>query len=257
MLLKRTDIINSQALVTYLREDLPEAVRSKNRLEMLDFLKCLTDRNSLSEQETLVTTWGLIGRTCGEAELNLALVQLIDFLGHTHSLICGVAYHEILRLAEDLGRTPLELFNPFWSSIATHVVKDLITRPQKAQQLSDLLGMSVNDLLLRTQTDTVPYLLLARKKEVLQRIAQARGSTTGVQDLWLQPPKNLAAVLSLLLVQQSPDVEQAAISLLQDAAPDFNEAGLSAMVKVDPILIACEILKHAGDSQDAKKAQVS
>jgi serine/threonine-protein kinase ATR len=243
-------------LTSFLRDTISEDIRAKNRREALDFFKCLTERNNLSEQETLVITWGLVGRTCGEAELNISLIQLVDYLGHTHSLICGVAYHEILRLAEDLNLTPLELFKPFWSSVATHVVKDLITCPQKAQQLSELLSLSVNELLLLTQTDTVPYMILARKQDVLLRIAQARGLTTAVQELWLQPSKNLAAVLSLLLVQQSPDVEQASVALLQDAAPGFNETDLSALVKLDPILIACEILKHAGDFQDGKKPQV-
>lgn len=226
-------------------------------MEALDFFKCLTDRNNLSEQETLVITWGMIGRTCSEAELNIALIELVDYLGHTHSLICGVAYHEILRLADDLDLTPLELFKPYWSSVATHVVKDLINCPQKAQQLAELLGLGVNELLILTQTDTVPYLILAKKKDVLQRIAQARSPTTGVQELWLQPSKNLAAVLSLLLVQQSPDAEQSAVALLQDAAPGFSETDLSTLVKLDPILIACEILKHGGDFPETKKSQVS
>jgi serine/threonine-protein kinase ATR len=150
----------------------------------------------------------------------------------------------------------LELFKPFWSSIAMLVVKDLITCPQKAQQLSELLGMSVHEMLILTQTDTVPYLILMKKRDVLQRIAQARSATTTIQDLWLQPSKNLAAVLSLLLVQPSADVEQSAVDLLQEAAPGFSETDLSALVKVDPILIACEILKHAGDFQEAKKPNV-
>ncbi|KAF2431255.1 hypothetical protein EJ08DRAFT_649062 [Tothia fuscella] len=247
-------IAAAQALMAYLRDDLPSEIRSKNRREALDFFKCLTERNSLSEQETLVMTWGLVGRTCGDAELNIALIQLVDYLGHTHSLICGVAYHEILRLAEHLNRSPLELFKPFWSSVAMLVVKDLITCPQKAQQLADLLSMSVNELLMLTQTDTLPYLILMRKRDVLQRLAQARSAHTNVQDMWLQPSKNLAAVMSLLLVQQSPDVEQASYDLLQDAAPGFmDETDLSALVKVDPILIACEILKHAGDLPEGKK----
>jgi serine/threonine-protein kinase ATR len=242
--------------MSYLREELPEDIRSKNRLQSLDFFKCLTERNNLSEQETLVITWGLVGRTCGEAELNLALIQLVEYLGHTHSLICGVAYHEILKLAEDFGRTALQLFKPFWSSVAMNVVKDLIKCPQKAQQLAELLEISVNELLILTQTDTVPYLILCRKKDVLQRVAQARGITTAVQDVWLQPSKNLAAVMSLLLVQEAPDVEQAAIALLQHAAPGFAESDLSAMVRVDPILIACEILKYAGDCHAPKKLHV-
>jgi serine/threonine-protein kinase ATR len=203
-----------------------------------------------------VVAWSLIGRHCGEDELNLALIQLVDFLGHTHPVISGVAYHEILKIAEDLNRTPLELFKPFWSSVALHVVKDLLARPQRVQLLCDLLGISVMNFLQLTQIDTIPYLILTRRRDVLLKIAQARGSAAGVQDLWLQPSRNLAAVISLLLIQPTPDAELAAIGLLKDAAPDFTEPDLSNLVRVDPILIACEILKQAGDCQDAKRVQV-
>lgn len=242
--------------MAYLRQGIREDVRTKNRREILDFLRCLTDRNNISEHESLVVAWSLIGRHCGEDELNLALIQLVDFLGHTHPVISGAAYHEILKLAEDLNRTPMELFRPFWSSVALHVIKDLIARPQRVQQLSELLGISVNDFLLLTQTDTVPYLILTRRRDVLLRIAQARGPAAGVQDLWLQPSKNLAAVISLLFLQPSPDAELAAIGLLKDAAPDFTEHDFSNLVKVDAILIACAILKEAADCQDAKRSQV-
>lgn len=34
-------------------------------------------------------------RVCDEDELNIALLQLVDLLGHTHPLICGVAYNEV------------------------------------------------------------------------------------------------------------------------------------------------------------------
>lgn len=243
--------------MAYLREDIREDIRTKNRREVLDFLRCLTDRNNVSEHESLVIAWSLIGRHCGADELNLALIQLVDFLGHTHPVISGAAYHEILKLAEDLNRMPMELFKPFWSSVALHVVKDLIARPQRVQQLSELLGISVNDFLLLTQTETIPYLILTRRRDVLLRIAQARGPAAGVQDLWLQPSKNLAAVISLLFIQPSPDPELAAIGLLKDVAPDFTEHDLSNLVRVDPILIACAILKEAAVGQDAKRVQVS
>lgn len=246
-------IASIRALVSYLREELCEPVRTRNRLDALDFLKCLTEKNDLSVQETLTFAWGLIGRTCGDAELNLALIQLVDYLGHSHPLVSGPAYHEILGLADARACSPLELFKPYWNSLATHVIKDIFACPQKVQQLADLLGISVNDLLLLTQADTVPYLVLTRKRDVLQRIAQARGPSIALQDLWLQPSRNLASVLALLLVQPSEDPEQSAIALLKDASPKFAETDLSALIKVDPILSACEILKYASDCPEAKR----
>jgi serine/threonine-protein kinase ATR len=246
-------IASAKALVSYLREGLQDVVRTRNRLDTLDFLKCLAEKNNLTDQETLTFAWGLIGKTCGDTELNLALIQLIDYLGHSHSLVSGAAYHEILELAESRKCTPFELLKPYWGSLATHVVKDIYACPQKVQQLAEIVALSVNDLLLMTQVDTVPFLVLTRKKDVLQRIAQARGPSITVQDLWLQPSRNLAAVLALLLVQPSEDSEQSAIALLKDVSPSFQEDDLSALVKVDPILIACEIVKHASNCPEAKK----
>lgn len=36
------------------------------------------------------------GRMCGETELNLALIELVKALGHSHRLVCGTAYLEVV-----------------------------------------------------------------------------------------------------------------------------------------------------------------
>jgi serine/threonine-protein kinase ATR len=243
----------AQALVPYLRDDLPQDVRQRNRIDTLDFLKRLADKGILHVQETLTFAWSLIGQTCGGPELNIALIQLVDYLGHSHPLISGAAYHEIIQLARYRDCAPAELIRPYWKSLAIHVVKDVYVCPQKIQQLSDVLCISVGELLIQTQTETIPYLILTRKRDVLQRIAQARGPSTNVHDLWLQPSRNIAAVLAFLLIQPLENSEQNAIALLREASPDFAEADLSGLVKLEPIQTACEILKYAADYPDVKK----
>lgn len=198
--------------------------------------------------------WSQVGRVCGEEELNIVLVKLVEYLGNGHPLICAVAFDEIARLADAKNCSAEGLFRSFWRTIAVTVVKDLHSRPQKAQQLSELLGMSVGRFLLQTQGETIPYLVLTRSKDILQRVATARNMD--IRDICLQPPKHLALILALLLQQNFPDPENAIMSILCDAAPEFQEADLPALIRLEPIPIACEMLKVAGEQHRSKKAPI-
>src|SRR4051794_6909331 len=109
------------------------------------------------------------------------------------------------------------LFRPFWRSIGYSVIKDLHSNPQKAQLLSDLTEQSVTNLLLSTQLETLPHLVLAKRKDILGRIALTRGISA--REVCLQPRKNLAAILGLLLCQPVANVEQNAVDALQAVAP--------------------------------------
>jgi serine/threonine-protein kinase ATR len=136
-------------------------------------------------------------------------------------------------------------------------MKDLHNKPQKAQQLSDLTEQSVSSLLLLTQAEILPHLVLTKRKDILQRIATARGTT--IQDICTQPRRNLAGILALLLCQQVTDVEKSAMETLVAVAPAFqeNDNDLSDWVKLEPVLVACEVLKAAADQHDSRKPNVS
>ena len=246
----------AHALMPFIDENLPTDLRTANRVSLIEFLRTLSDRNSLSEQETLVFAWGLVGRKCGEKELNLVLLQLVEYLGHPQALICGVAFSEIASLAEDLNKSVGELFRPFWRSVAISVVKDISSCPQKVQQLSDLLSIDVDGLLLLTQAETIPYLTLTKRKDILERIASARGPNTNIRDLWRQPSKNVAAVVSSLLLHHNSEAEKAILALLCEVDPDFTEIDLSTLVNIDPVLCASEILKATGDGLGIQRNQV-
>ncbi len=249
-------IAAAHTLMSFIDESLPTDLRTANRVSLIEFLRTLSDRNSLLEQDTLIFAWGLVGRKCGQKELNLVLLRLVEYLGHPQALICGVAFSEIASLAEALNKSVGELFRPFWRSIAIIVVKDIFSCPQKVQQLSDLLSIDVDDLLLLTQAETIPYLTLTKRKEVLERIASARGPSTKVKDLWMQPPKNVAAVVSSLLLHHSSETEKAILTLLCEVDPDFTENDLLTLVNIDPIFSACEILKATGDGLEIQRNQV-
>ena len=152
---------------------------------------------------------------------------------------------------------PIELLRPYWRSIGFAVIKDLHNKPQKAQHLSDLTEQSVPSLLLATQTEILPHLVLTKRKDIIQRIATAR--QTSIQDVLIQPRKNLASILALLICQPVADIEKSTMDALLAIAPAFQENNrvLSDWVKLDPTLIACEILKSAADQHSSRREQVS
>ncbi|KAK5172495.1 hypothetical protein LTR04_000014, partial [Oleoguttula sp. CCFEE 6159] len=254
--LRELRIAAGRTLSAYLRDDLPEELRRKNRVLALNFLKALSDRNDLGEQETLIMAWGQVAAVSGDEVLNIILLRLIDFLGHSNPLISGLAFDELSQLSTTLNQKPEVLLRPFWRSIGITVLKDLQTRPQKAQHLSDWLDMSVNQFLLLTQTETLPYLVLTKKGHVLQRIAAARGGDTTVLDLCMQPRTNLAAILALLFLQPSPDVERFALNTFCEVVPKLSESDLLGLMKLEATLIACEMLKAAGDEDSSRKPKV-
>jgi serine/threonine-protein kinase ATR len=161
-----------------------------------------------------------------------------------------------LSLGEASNKSIADLLKPYWRNIAVTVVKDLQSRPQKAQQLAELLRMSVNQMLLLTQFDTIPYLVLTKRKDVLQRIASARNPPTSVKDIITHPKRTFAAVLALLLRQQSTDLEEAVMDILRDSAPEFAEIDLQGLVNTDPPLIAFELLKATADADESMKNKV-
>jgi serine/threonine-protein kinase ATR len=112
-------------------------------------------------------------------------------------------------------------------------------------------------MLLSTQADILPHLVLTKRKDILEQIATARGSS--IQDVCIQPRKHLANILALLLCQPVADVEQSTMDALVSVSPAFGESGygLSDYVKYEPVMVACEILKSAADQNESKKPQVS
>lgn len=253
--LRELRIAAAHTLPSFLRDGLPDELRTRNRQLAMEYLRSLSDRDVASEQETLIMAWGQAAISCGETELNLVLLRLVDYLGHRNFLVCAFAATEIEKIAQAKGKTTLELFQPFWRSIAVSVVQDLVSKPQKAQQLVDLLEMNLNSFLLMTQRDTLPALVLTKNRDVLQRIAAARKRGTGIQDLCLEPRTNLVAILTLLLSQPVSDPEETAFRCLCEAAPAFKGTDIAELVRLDPVLMTCEMLKHCGEEDEQRKKQ--
>lgn len=254
--LRELRISASRTLVAFLRVDLARELRDKNRRTALEFLRALTAKNPTSHHETLILAWGQIAIVCGERELNLALLRLIDYLGHPNSLVCALAFSELEGVSECLLLSPQALLGPYYSSIAVAVVQDLHAKPKQIQHLVDFLEMSVAKFLVLTQRETIPFLVLTKKKDILQQIASARKQNSSIQDLCLSPPTNLAAVLAFLLVQPATDIETSAMNHLLEVAPDLQSSDLATLIKLDPVLVACEMLKTAADQDEGDPAKI-
>jgi serine/threonine-protein kinase ATR len=229
---------------------------ARNRKNAIAILKSMSEKNRPHLVETCIMAWGQLGRVVDEDELNLVLLQLCDYLGSSNHLISAFAFNEILKLAESRNTTPRLLFEPYWRSLAYLATKDMLQRPQRSRAIAELLQVSVNELLLLIQTHALPWLVLDRRKEIIQRIAEARGET----DIWrpLMDGSNLAAVLALLLAQEQPnDTVEFAKSRLEEISPHFQSEDMLNLLQSEPVLIAMELLKAAGDADASRKALVS
>ncbi|KAK4200596.1 hypothetical protein QBC40DRAFT_68990 [Triangularia verruculosa] len=226
----------------------------RNTTRIISLLKSISDQNEVSLQETCIMAWGQVGRVVADAELNLVLIKLVEYLGHQNMMVSTVAFNEVMNLAAARDVTIDHLFRPFWPSLAFSVVKDLVSRPQTTQLVAELLQFSVHNLLKLLQRHALPWLVLSRKRDVIQKIAEARGE----KESWAPcvDAENLPSILALLLVQQVPDVVEHSMALLQHTSAHFNKSPLGDFLRTGPLLIAVELFKYAAAGDDDRKPQV-
>ncbi|KAF5985926.1 uvsb pi-3 kinase [Fusarium coicis] len=227
---------------------------SRNRKNSIAFLKSISDKNQPNLTETFIMAWGQLGTVVWEHELNLVLIKLLEYLGSNNNIVSACAFNELLNLADARRVTPRRLFEPFWPSLAYMTTKDMVQRPQMSRTIAELLQVSVNELLLLIQTHALPWLVLDKQKDVIQKIAEARQES----EVWLPliDPANLAATLALLLVQDTDDIASFAKSRLEELSTHFQTEPLVNLLQVEPVLTVIELLKAAGDADETKKAPV-
>lgn len=161
---------------------------------------------------------------------------------------------QVQRISNHSQYSALKLFAPYWRTIAITVVEDIQRRPQTVQQMSDLLAMSVSDFLSMTQVHTVPFFVLTKRQEILQRIADACGQSIMVL---CREHNNLAAILSCVLLRSSHDVETLVMALLNAISPEFSNVDCAELLKSEPQATASELLRAAGEEDDAKRSKVT
>lgn len=69
---------------------------------------------------------------------------------------------------------------------------------------------------------------------------------------------NLSAILALLLAQDVPlsQLENFTMSLLRHISSHFNDSSLADLLRVETVQNIMELLKAAGDGDEARKARV-
>jgi serine/threonine-protein kinase ATR len=135
------------------------------------------------------------------------------------------------------------------------VAKSLQNRPHMAEHLCDLLGMKVDDFLRLTEMHTLPYLVLMRKRDLITRIGASHNPVMTPFQLCTEK-NNLAAILALLLIQSSTDHGGMIISLFLEVSEEFQNYDAEDLIRVEPIQIACELLKGLGDCGEGKTGKV-
>lgn len=228
---------------------------ARNRKNSIALLKSTSDQDQPHLIETRVMAWGQIGRVVAEDELNLVLIKLLEYLGNSNNIVSSFAFNELLNLAEARNTTPRRLFEPFWKSLAYMATKDMVHRPQRSRAIAELLQISVRELLLLIQTHALPWLVLEKRLDVIQKIAEARQE----EDIWpiLMDGPNLAATVALLLVQESENIDNFVTSRLKEISPHFHSLSLLNLFQSEPVLIALELLKAAANADETRLPAVS
>ncbi len=110
--------------------------------------------------------------------------------------------------------------------------------------MAELLGISVSEFLILTQSYTVPWLVLTKRVDIIRRISEARQDAED----WLvcMEWSNLVPILALLHVQDVTDIETFTMSLLKHVSVRFKEFDYSDLISIEPASQALLLLKAAG-----------
>ncbi|KAL9615276.1 MAG: hypothetical protein Q9167_000247 [Letrouitia subvulpina] len=112
-----------------------------------------------------------------------------------------------------------------------------------------ICGLAYDELLKETQAFTIPYLVLTKRRDILQKVADACGQT--IRTICMEH-SNMASILTNILLCPSEDVEGMVVTLLRSASSEFNQIDCAELVRTEPVLIASELLKVAGDADRYK-----
>ena len=114
--------------------------------------------------------------------------------------------------------------------------------------------MTVTEFLLITQTHTVPYLVLTKKREILQKVADSCSRTPKTLCM---DHNNLAAILACILLQASDDTEGTIMALFAVVSSEFTKIDCTELLKAEQPLTASELLKAAGEGDERRRQKGS
>ncbi|CAK7202518.1 serine/threonine-protein kinase M1 [Sporothrix eucalyptigena] len=197
------------------RSDAYNPVMVKNRRRFYRGLDVMLDSSDCIAQETSALTWMYMGMAVAENQLEPMLCGLLRHIGSKHMPVWNMAISEIRYLAKHFGRTPSDIFEPFWRTTAYLIVKHISDRPEVAAAVAKLFGTTVPKLTLRLQSQAIPELLFRKQSDVIRKIAEYRGegdemwltimdktNLMSILAFWVQLPPNVATLDDLMEVFQ-------------------------------------------------------
>lgn len=231
-----------------------ESILERNRVYVIGVLKLVSNKNIPHLHESCIAAWGQIGRVAPDEELNLVLLQFLEYLGHRNMIISASAFNEIIAVADARRMKPSDLFAPFWRTCGFTAIKDLVSKPQTCRMVAELMQTSVPELLLLVQSYALPWLILTKRREVVQKLAEARGE----KETWMIciDGSNLGPILALLLVQEVPNLEEYCMSLFRHVSPHFDNVTLVELLGSEAAGTALELFKACGDADENRKPRV-
>jgi len=130
----------------------------------------------------------------------------------------------------------------------------MIVQPKLSQLLAEMQEMSVDELLIHIQRHALPYLILNRKNDVIQKLTEIRNES----DPWQTclDKSNLGCILALLLTQDTEDVEQYTMSLMRQISSHFNDFTLVDLLQIEPLATTLNMLKTIADADESRKPHV-
>jgi serine/threonine-protein kinase ATR len=146
------------------------------------------------------------------------------------------------------------MFEPFWRNMAYLVVKDIPTNPHLSRTMAELLHIRPQELLLLVQSHALPWLVLHRRKDVIEKIAEAR-QDANIHSA-LVDPTNWSSIAALLLVQDVEDMEAFLRSLLSSLDSHFESMTLEEFFRSEMMAMIFELFKLAAEGDDSRKAAV-
>lgn len=236
------------------RAAIPSDLIRRNRQNCIALLKSASEKRQPHLTETCIMAWGQFGRVAEEEELNLILIQLLEYLGDNNTVISAFAFNELAKLADGRGISARRLLGPYWRSLAYLATKDMVQRPQRCRVIAELVQMSVAEMLLLIQAHALPWLVLDKRRDIIQKIAEARKEKEIVKVI--MDDRNLGGILSLLLIQDTPDITGFAKSRLDEISPHFQSYSLLSLLQTEPVTVAMELLMAAGDADQQRKPLV-
>ncbi|KJR82707.1 serine/threonineeeee-protein kinase ATR [Sporothrix schenckii 1099-18] len=178
------------------RTDASMCVMEKNRRRFYSGLDHMLASGDCIMQETSSLTWMYMAMAVAENQLRPMLCGLLAHLDSEHMPVWNMAILEIRHLASHFGRTPNEIFEPYWRKTAHLIVKHIADRPDVASAIANLFGTTAPKLALHLQSQAIPSLLFNHQTAAIRKISEYRGDG---DELWLtfMDKSNLTSILAM------------------------------------------------------------